>query len=677
LTAKEAKKGPGLRVRITLLVEIVLVITVGLTIAVTIYPVSQISEARLEQEACATTSFLAENIASAQNIIEQVDVALGEQMIVQARLAAHFVAAAERAGMTPEEINGILKQLADSSAVDEFRITDESARAYLTNADRVHTFSPSLSSEDQADNFFRLLNEQDGVIVLDAQAREEDGQIFKYVGVSGVDLRRIVQVGSQVGLLEELAQAYSVQGQLDGTVSRADIVYAQIVDTEGNVVALSRDTSIATIPQGGLATREDADSKDAADVAEVLASAQIKLRWEPSALIVTAPVVTAADKPAVSGVATVYFSTADLEQIRQQATTNGLIVGALMCAIGGLVSYWMAGRMATPLQSMVDLAQEVADGDLTKRIQVSRTDELGQLGLALGQMTDKLHATIQSIRKSARHVGDSASGIDQVVGELNKTVSQQSAAVAETTSAMGELRTVAEQIADGAQVVDDSATLTQNDVHAGLEAVSETVARMEEIRTDNEASVQGILALGEKAQEIGSVMNIIDDIADQTKLISINASIEAAAAGQAGERFNVVASQVRSLAENVAQSTEEIRQRIREIQTATNELTIAAEMSTKKIDWGVAHSQTTQKALDQIAVSADQTTISAKQISVSTRQQQTAVEQVVVALQDLSQDVSRVAASSNQTAQVVAALGDLSETLNQLVARFDLGDREA
>jgi methyl-accepting chemotaxis protein len=222
---------------------------------------------------------------------------------------------------------------------------------------------------------------------------------------------------------------------------------------------------------------------------------------------------------------------------------------------------------------------------------------------------------------------------------------------------MEELRSVAEQIADGAQAVNDAATHTQGDVQAGLRAVAETVRRMAEIRASNQASVDEILGLGEKAHQINSVMDLIDDIAAQTRLIAINASIESAAAGEAGKRFGVVASQVRHLAENVAQSTDEIRQRIREIQVATNELVIAAEQGTKKIEQGVDLSQTTQRALDQIAQSAEQTSLSAGQISISTRQQQTAVEQVV-------------------TAHVVADLGKWTDTLNDLVALFDLGQED-
>jgi methyl-accepting chemotaxis protein len=467
--------------------------------------------------------------------------------------------------------------------------------------------------------------------------------------------------------LQDLAQTYSVQNLMDELLGTGDVLYIRLVDSNLQAVAHSQ-LATASVP-------EEMVARDTADALKAITDSDIVRRWEADALVITVPLRVPADAgPTTLGAAIVHVSAAHLRRVRTTGQIGGLALGALMCVLGGLTSYWLAGRIVLPLKRMAYLTQEVADGKLSRRIEVRRTAELGQLEAALSQMTENLRGIIQRICSSAQRVGACAGEIGTVVDELNRAASQQSAAVAETTSAMEELRTVAEQIAHGAQAVSGAATHTQDDVQAGLQAVAETVARMEEIRISNEASVQEILHLGSKANQIGAVMDLIDDIAAQTKLIAINASIEAAAAGEAGKRFGVVASQVRHLADNVAQSTEEIRHRIGEIQTATNELVIAAEQGTKKIAQGVELSRTTQRALDEIAASADQTSISASQISISTRQQQTAVEQVVEALNNVSEEVSRVAASSEQTSRIVVDLGHLASTLNDLVALFELGD---
>lgn len=657
----------GLRFRIMILVDLVLLLTIVLTVAAMTFQVNRGLREQLEREAHTTVHLLSQSIGSALYLLDQVEVALGEQMVVQGRIVAYLIAVAEQAGMTPDEINAILRDVAEYSTVDEFRITDESARAYLTNTGVDFTFSPSPFEQPQASHFFQLLNQQNGSVVQDARPRKSDGLVFKYAGVSGVDRPRIVQVGYHARLLAELGHIYSVQGLADDTVSKPDVFLVRRVDTDMREEALSQDENVPEIPDSGERDKENA--------AEAMTSSQVVSRWESEALVVTAPIMTKGEGgPVVAGAVTVYFSLENMQRMQRRAVTGGLALGLLLCGLGGLISYWLTGRIVQPLQEMAQLAQEVADGDLSQRIEVRHVAELGQVESTLAQMTGQLRATIQRIRESAGGVSASSSDIEAVVGELNETVHQQSAAVAETMAAMQELETTAGQIADDTEKVEGLAARTQGDVQAGLHAVGETVARMDEIRTGNETSVEEILILGNKAQQIGAVMDLIDGFAAETKLIAINASIEAAAAGDAGQRFGVVAEEVQTLAEKVAQSTGDIRQRIREIQTATNELTIAAEQNTKKIDQGVTLSRTAQEALDQIAASAGQTSSSAQQISSSTRQQKTAVGEVGAALRDLNAQVQRVAANSNQTAQVVTDLGRLARTLNELVALFELGD---
>lgn len=667
LDAAPARKGLGLRLRIMILVELVLVLTIFLTIAAATNQANEVLISMLEQQAASTTDLLVDGLTSALSVPPKMETALGEQMVAQARILAYMVAAAEQASMAPEEINAELYEIAANSVIDEFFVTDESAHAYLTNTPIDFTFSPNPLLQPEASQFFPLLNQQDGVVIQGKLERDLDSRTVKYVGVSGVDRPRIVQVGQYSAVMDDLARTYSVQAMVEGAVDGENVIYVRLVDPAGSTLALDWEEGMEDVAADG------GPEQDRVAARQAIAAGERTWREEPEAFVLVAPLnrVTGAAAP-VPGAAIVYFSKQNLEAMQRMAVRGGLVLGGVMAVLGGLGTYWLSGRIVRPLQEMVSLSREVAGGKLSQKMEVKHTDELGQLEAALGQMTANLRATIQQIRSSAGRVSTSADHIEIVVGELSQAASQQSAAVAETGTAMEELRRVAGQIADGSELVSAAAGQTQRDVRSGLEAVDETVARMSEIRASNEASVGEILALGQKAHQIGAVMDLIDDIAAQTKLIAVNASIEAAAAGEAGRRFGVVASQVRHLAENVAQSTVEIRQRIVEIQTATNELVIAAEQGTKKINQGVGLSQTTQRALEQIAGSAEETTLAAEQITISTRQQRTAVEQVIEALDNLSAEVSRVAASSDQTSQIVTDLGRLSDTLNRMVALFEL-----
>jgi hypothetical protein len=125
----------------------------------------------------------------------RVEEAVAGHMVGEALLAAHFIAAAERAGMEAEAINAILRDIAARSAIDEFWITDSSGRAYLTNMGANFIFSPSKDAQPQASAFWALVDGTEEVVVQTARVREIDDQVFKYVGVAGVDKPRIVQVG--------------------------------------------------------------------------------------------------------------------------------------------------------------------------------------------------------------------------------------------------------------------------------------------------------------------------------------------------------------------------------------------------------------------------------------------------------------------------------------------------
>jgi hypothetical protein len=127
--------------------------------------------------------------------------AVARHMVGEALLAAHFVALAEKTGMKPNEINAILKSVAERSAIQEFWITDSAGHAYLTNTGLDFTFSPDSSKQPQASAFWPLINGSKDVVIQGARMREIDGQIFKYVGVGGVDKARIVQVGVSAGNL--------------------------------------------------------------------------------------------------------------------------------------------------------------------------------------------------------------------------------------------------------------------------------------------------------------------------------------------------------------------------------------------------------------------------------------------------------------------------------------------
>ncbi len=343
---------------------------------------------------------------------------------------------------------------------------------------------------------------------------------------------------------------------------------------------------------------------------------------------------------------------------------------AILLVTGG--SYLIVLRISRPVTRMAATAQQIAEGDLTRKLKVDRRGELGQLEQALNRMTENLYAAIQRIREGALQVSTSAEEMATTMHQQSAASAQQSAAVSQTTTAMEQLAATSHQIAEAADQVVSTAAKTQSEAQDGVSAVTRTVQQMEAIRDGNEISRQEIAALGQRSQRIGNVMELITHIADQTRMIAFNASIEAAAAGEAGRRFGVVATEVRQLADSVTKSTGEIRERITETQTATNALIVASEWRAKQIEEGFELTQMTARALEEILERAKEATQAAAQIRLSTQQQRTAAEQVVGALQEVQEGVKQVAMGNQQMTEVGRGLLELADKLKAAMEQFQL-----
>lgn len=365
-------------------------------------------------------------------------------------------------------------------------------------------------------------------------------------------------------------------------------------------------------------------------------------------------------------------------KIGRRATDLSVWIYALLglttiLAVGG-ISYVIYRMVAQPVGEMMDAAQRIAGGDLAPveigESDLKRADELTQLQMALAQMVEQLRTIITRIRGGALHISSSSDQVKATLSEHVQVANDDAAAVNEMTTTMQELASTAAQIAERSDSVVGIAARTQQDAQAGTQAVSDTVAKLDEIRAANESNVKEIIALGRKTRRINEVMELIDNIASRTKLIAFNAALEAAAAGESGRRFSVVAMEVRRLADNVVESTEEIRERIAEIQAAANTLVIASEQEARQIGEGVARGQEASRALSQILTSSQSTTQAAEQISLSNQQQRTAAEQVVDVVRSIQAGSQTVAGGSKEANRVITDLVHLAEELQQAVEPF-------
>lgn len=352
-----------------------------------------------------------------------------------------------------------------------------------------------------------------------------------------------------------------------------------------------------------------------------------------------------------------------------------LLILVVVALAAGIAAVILGRWFSRPIDEMADTAGQIAGGDLTVAPPVNVPGEHGLLATAFAQMTANLSSLIRQVQTMSLNLSSAAGQVMMTQRQHAVNSDQQAAAVTNAGAAVEELTLSSAHIADTARDVVAAAGQTQANAQQGVEVMTDAAHRLERIATGNEAAVTKVRDLGELAREIGTIMDLIEDIATQTKLIAFNASIEASAAGEAGRRFAVVAGEVRHLADSVAQSTEEIRSKVEQIQTTTNELIIASEREGKEIESGLAIGDTMADLLDHIYHSAEQTTLAVQQISFSTQQQRTATEQLLEDLQPLTTSAKIVATGSKETVTVMEDLVVMAQDLQTAIARFKLPEK--
>lgn len=381
-----------------------------------------------------------------------------------------------------------------------------------------------------------------------------------------------------------------------------------------------------------------------------------------------------------------------LSSIRERflaSTGFGLVI-----LLGGLIIlYPLTGSLIRPLTRLQRQLKEITNSlDLSRRVDTDDQAEIGDLANQTNELLARLSRTIMAVSNNALALTQVADRLAQTAGlsgiqggdishEANQTmaaaVEEMASSVAEITSTMEELSTSSTQIADHSQSVVEVANQTLERSRKGSTAMQLLQSKMQDIRSDSEQSLTEIMALGAKSKQISKVMELINTLAAQTKLIAFNAALEASSAGESGRRFSVVANEIRRLADSVTDSTQEIEGHTEEIQNAINRLVVASEKGASSIEKGVEVSVNTAQDLDALLKAASQTSSAAQQISLSTQQQKTASNQVVIALRDIDTASSRNAQSVRSITEISQDMINMSAELNALVQEFTLAQQDA
>jgi twitching motility protein PilJ len=328
-------------------------------------------------------------------------------------------------------------------------------------------------------------------------------------------------------------------------------------------------------------------------------------------------------------------------------------------------------RNQRAILKLLDEMASLADGDLT--VQATVTEDI------TGAIADSVNYAVEALRKLVATINQSAIQLDgatrqtqALASHLAKASGAQSKQIGSATESIAAMAASTEEVSGNAERAADVARHSVDVAHKGGEAVRRTIDGMNTIRETIQETSKRIKRLGESSQEIGNIIELISDIAEQTNILALNASIQASMAGEAGRGFAVVADEVQRLAERAATATKQIEVLVRTIQTDTNEAVVSMERSTTDVVGGALLAENAGAALQEIEQVSNQIASLVQNISASSRSQSTAAQSIARSTQVLREISAQTADSTSATSQAIIKLADLSAALRKSVSGFRL-----
>jgi methyl-accepting chemotaxis protein len=347
------------------------------------------------------------------------------------------------------------------------------------------------------------------------------------------------------------------------------------------------------------------------------------------------------------------------------------VSAALLALLLGVLAAWVITRQITrPLQQTLDAVERIARGDLSETLVVTRRDELGVLQQGIQRMAVTLRQLIGGIRDGVTQIASAAEELSSVTEQTSAGVNSQKVETDQVATAMHEMTATVQEVARSAEQASQAATDADHEARAGDKVVAEAIVQIERLADEVRRSTDAMANLQAESNKIGSVMDVIKAVAEQTNLLALNAAIEAARAGEAGRGFAVVADEVRGLAQRTQKSTEEIEGLVAGLQNGTQQVAAVMLNSRALTDSSVELTRRAGTSLENITRTVSNIQAMNQQIATAAEQQSAVAEEIsrsIVNVRDVSE---QAATASEQTALSSAELARLGGHLQTLVSHF-------
>jgi len=356
----------------------------------------------------------------------------------------------------------------------------------------------------------------------------------------------------------------------------------------------------------------------------------------------------------------------------QSYLRQGILWTVMFLAVAVFMGVSVAKSITLPLSIMCKISRDIAkgEGDLTKRVPADGHDEIAQMGRYFNEFIEKLQHMIKKVAHVTDKVASASVELSATAEEISKGTDTLTSRASQTAAAVEEMNATVGQVAQNSGKAASLAQDTVKTAQEGGTVVSSTISGMQQLSEAVSNSATIISDLGKSSDQIGEIVRTIEDIADQTNLLALNAAIEAARAGEQGRGFAVVADEVRKLAERTTKATKEIGDMIRQIQQDTRGAVDSMQQGTQKVTAGVDLVNKTGEALAQIVRMVSDSADMIRQIAVASEEQSVGTQQIASDIENVAKVTKESSSGAHESAKASQDLSQLAVELQGIVGGF-------